>query len=217
MRNAIHCTMITVGLIEDDDEIREGIKRYLNAQKEIEVAFAAYSVEDFLATIQDQCLPDVILMDIGLPGMSGIDGMKLIKQRHPEVDIIMLTVFHDPQKIFESLCAGASGYLLKNTPLSQIREAIMLLSSGGAPMSPQIARKVIDYFKGGPSGRPDSALTDKEKQVVIGLVDGLSYKMIGDRMEISVDTVRFHIKNIYQKLHVHSKAEVISKSLRGEI
>jgi DNA-binding NarL/FixJ family response regulator len=155
-------------------------------------------------------------MDIGLPGMSGIDGMKLIKQDYPDVDIVMLTVYNDADKIFQSLCAGATGYLLKNTPLEEIKEGIELLTRGGSPMSPQIARKVIDFF-GSEKKKVASPLSEKEKEIVVGLVDGLSYKLIADRMSISLETVRFHIKNIYRKLHVHSKAEVISKSLKGEI
>ncbi len=163
-------------------------------------------------------MPDVILMDIELPGMSGIDGMKLIKNQHPEVEIIILTVYHDSHKIFDSLCAGASGYLLKHTSLPEIKEAIETLVDGGSPMSPQIARKVIDYFKKPEVKKePESELTPREQEIVVGLVDGLSYKMIADRMDIAIDTVRAHIRNIYKKLHVNSKAEVIAKSLRGEI
>ena len=173
--------------------------------------------------------PDVILSDIGLPGMSGIDGMRLIKEEHPETDIIMLTVYNDWQKIFNSLRAGASGYLLKNTPLTEIKKAIETVRNGGSVMSPEIARKVMEHFSVGvhtdssPLGvqaereKPESVLTPKEKEIVIGLTDGLSYKLLADRMNISIDTIRFHIKNIYKKLHVNSKAEVISKSLRGEI
>ena len=168
--------------------------------------------------LEADSLPDVVLMDIGLPGMSGIDGIRIIKDQHPDIDIIMLTVYHDSHKIFNSLCAGASGYLLKNTPLEEIKNSIETLHDGGAPMSPQIARKVIQYFQPGKKLlQKKSPLTPKEKEIVVGLVDGLSYKMIADRMDISIETVRYHIKNIYQKLHVHSKAEVISKSLRGEI
>ncbi|HKI46179.1 MAG TPA: response regulator transcription factor, partial [Balneolales bacterium] len=155
---------------------------------------------------------------IELPGMSGIDGMKLIKNQHPEIEIIILTVYHDSHKIFDSLCAGASGYLLKHTSLPEIKEAIETLVDGGSPMSPQIARKVIDYFKKPEIKKePESELTPREQEIVVGLVDGLSYKMIADRMGIAIDTVRAHIRNIYKKLHVNSKAEVIAKSLRGEI
>ncbi len=209
--------MINVAIIEDDEEIREGIQKYLNRQPGFSCRIAAESVEAFLAQGEEVHWPEVMLMDIGLPGMSGIDGIKLIKQQNPEVDIVMLTVYHDSHKIFEALRAGASGYLLKNTPLAEIKEAIEQLNAGGAPMSPQIARKVIEHFNPVNKPAPQSPLTAKEKELVVGLVDGLSYKLIAERMSISVETVRFHIKNIYQKLHVHSKAEVITKSLRGEI
>lgn len=217
MRQSVSSSMITVAMIEDDEDIRSGIQKYLNKQPGFSCKIAEESVEDYLSQQTDENFPDVILMDIGLPGMSGIDGIKLIKQQQPDINIIMLTIYHDSHKIFEALRAGASGYLLKNTPLAEIKEAIEQLQAGGAPMSPQIARKVIEHFNPPNKPTPESPLTAKEKEIVVGLVDGLSYKLIADRMTISVETVRFHIKNIYQKLHVHSKAEVITKSLRGEI
>lgn len=212
--------MITVGIVEDDKDIRTGIQKYLNHQPDVLCELAAESVEEFLAKARAHEFPDVILSDIGLPGMSGIDGMRLIKEGHPDVDIIMLTVYNDWQKIFDSLRAGASGYLTKNTPLAEIKKAIETVRAGGSVMSPEIARKVMEHFSAPATLQkqtPDSILTPKEREIVIGLVDGLSYKMIADRMGISIDTIRFHIKNIYKKLHVNSKAEVISKSLRGEI
>lgn len=209
--------LITVAICEDDDDIRGVLKEYLDQQEGFSCSLAVNSVENLLATLKPVALPDVILMDIGLPGMSGIDGMRLIKEKHAGIDIVMLTIYHDPQKIFDSLCAGASGYLLKNTPLQEVKAGIETLLAGGAPMSPQIARKIVEHFNPTRKPRPRTLLTPKEKQIVVGLVDGLSYKMIASRMDISVETVRYHIKNIYQKLHVHSKAEVITKSLRGEI
>jgi DNA-binding NarL/FixJ family response regulator len=214
--------MITVGIVEDDRDIRTGIQKYLSHQQEFLCELAAESVEEFLAKAKHVEFPDVILSDIGLPGMSGIDGMRLIKDDHPDTDIIMLTVYNDWQKIFDSLRAGASGYLVKNTPLAEIKKAIETVRNGGSVMSPEIARKVMEHFSS-PIGaqaernRAASVLTPKEKEIVIGLVDGLSYKLLADRLGISIDTIRFHIKNIYKKLHVNSKAEVISKSLRGEI
>ncbi len=217
MKLPLRSSMTSVAIIEDETEIREGIQRYLNLQADTQCTLAAESVENFLQVMKPDSPPDVILMDIGLPGMSGIDGMRLIKQKVPQTEIIMLTVYNDPHKIFDSLCAGASGYLLKNTPLGDVKQAIDVLRSGGAPMSPQIARKVIEYFTGSKRSARESSLTAREQEIVVGLVDGLSYKMIAGRMGISVETVRFHIKNIYEKLHVHSKAEVITKSLRGEI
>lgn len=214
--------MITVGIVEDDKDIRTGIQKYLSHQKEFLCEVTGESVEEFLAKTKQVEFPEVILSDIGLPGMSGIDGMRLIKEDHPETDIIMLTVYNDWQKIFDSLRAGASGYLIKNTPLAEIKKAIETVRAGGSVMSPEIARKVMEHFNSpatlqSEKSQPESILTPKEKEIVIGLVDGLSYKLLADRMNISIDTIRFHIKNIYKKLHVNSKAEVISKSLRGEI
>jgi len=212
--------MITLGIIEDDKDIRTGLQKYLSHQSNLLCDVAAGSVEEFLEKTRDTELPDVILSDIGLPGMSGIDGIRHLKEKDPEVDIIMVTVYNDWQKIFDSLKAGASGYLVKNTPLTEIKKAIETVHNGGSVMSPEIARKVMEFFGPSPAQHEkpgEAVLTPKEKQIVIGLVDGLSYKLLADRMDVSIDTIRFHIKNIYKKLHVNSKTEVISKSLRGEI
>ncbi len=210
-------TMISVAIIEDDQEVRQAFCEYIADQENFICKFAHESVELFLNKLDSENLPDIILMDIGLPGMSGISGIKIIKERHPEIEIVMLTVHNDPQKIFQSLCAGASGYLLKTTPFKEITKSLTELYFGGAPMSPQIARKVVEYFN--PLEKPESKsiLTKKENEIVMDLVDGLSYKMIADRQNISIETVRSHIKHIYSKLHVHSKADVIRKSLQGEI
>lgn len=209
--------MIKVGIVEDDTEIREAICNYLNEQENMRCNLAEESVEKFMRFLFSEKLPNVILMDIGLPGMSGISGIKLIKEKFPEIDILMLTIHNDPHKIFQSLCAGATGYLLKTTPLTEIKKFIEELAEGGAPMSPQIARRVIEYFQKGKEEKETSPLTEKEKEIVLDLVDGLSYKMIADRQNITIETVRTHIKHIYNKLHVHSKADVIRKSLQGEI
>ncbi|HEY9009178.1 response regulator transcription factor [Ohtaekwangia sp.] len=211
--------MILIGIIEDDEEIRKGVQTFLNRQENFACEYSYGSVEEFLKNITSVNIPNVLIMDLGLPGMSGIEGIKLIKEKYSDVDIIVFSVYNDSRRIFDSLCAGATGYLLKNTPLEEIKEGIELLSKGGSPMSPQIARKVIEHFSQSNAKKkePQSPLSAKEKEIVIGLVDGLSYKLIADRMDISIETVRFHIKNIYRKLHVHGKAEVISKSLRGEI
>lgn len=209
--------MITVGIIEDDAQIRSGIQAYLNNQPNLSCEQGYHSMELALADFKDWSIPNVLIIDLGLPGMSGIEGMKILKERYPDCDLVVFSVFNDYKKIFDSLCAGATGYLLKNTPFEEIKEGIESLAKGGSPMSPQIARKVIDFFKPQQKLKKISPLSDKEKEIVVGLVDGLSYKLIADRLSISIETVRFHIKNIYRKLHVHGKAEVISKSLRGEI
>ncbi len=210
-------SMIKVAMVEDDVGIRQAIETYLSIQSNIQFIAAVDSVELMLESLDQKKIPDIILMDIQLPGMSGIDGIRKIKKSFSEIDIIMLTIYHDEEKIFQSLCAGASGYLLKNTPLDELKEAVETLYLGGAPMSPQIARKVIHYFNPKqPIGDP-AELTAKERQVVQALVDGLSYKMISDQMAVSIDTVRFHIKNIYKKLHVNSKGEVVSRFMKGQI
>lgn len=209
--------MISVAIVEDDDVIREGVRDYINSQDNMLCTAAKSSVEHFLAVLSKETIPDVILMDIGLPGMSGISGMKLITEKYPRVNIIMFTVYIDSHKIFESLCAGASGYLLKNTSFPDMKQAIEIIHNGGSMMSPPIARKVMEHFHSGRRRQVTSPLTDKEKEIVQGLVDGLSYKMIAGSAFISIETVRTHIKNIYKKLHVHCKADVIRKSLNGEI
>lgn len=210
--------MALIGIVEDNKKIRDLIQRYLDMQEGMSCPVATDTVEEMLDYLKEHEHPSVLLMDIQLPGMSGIKGMEIIKGKYPDIDIIMLTVYHDSHKIFDSLKAGASGYLLKHTSLPEIKESIELLLKGGAPMSPQIARKVITHFNDqGAKKNEDSMLTSREQDIVNGLVDGLSYKMIADRFDISIDTVRAHIRNIYKKLHVNSKAEVIAKSLRGEI
>jgi DNA-binding NarL/FixJ family response regulator len=209
--------MIFVGIVEDDDEIRHGIVSFLSKQPGFVCDLTVGSVEELLSALTSENAPKVLIMDLGLPGMSGVEGISFVKSRYPEIDIVVFSVYNDPKKIFDSLCAGATGYLLKNTPFHELKEGIELLAKGGSPMSPQIARKVIDFFQPAKKAERNSPLSDKEKEIVVGLVDGLSYKLIADRLTISIETVRFHIKNIYRKLHVHGKAEVITKSLRGEI
>jgi DNA-binding NarL/FixJ family response regulator len=209
--------MIRVAIVEDDRDVREALKDFCNRQKGMTCTLAEDSAEKFFRSLKGETLPDVVLMDIGLPGLSGISAIRMLKDEHPSVNVIMLTVYMDPHKIFDSLCAGASGYLLKTTPFAEIRDAIQMVHAGGAPMSPQIARKVIEHFQRKSVPAPDSELTAREREIVLGLVEGLSYKMLASRMNVTIETIRTHVKNIYQKLQIHSKAEVISRSLRGEI
>ena len=161
--------------------------------------------------------PDVILMDIDMPGRSGIEGAYLAKQVNPATEVLMLTVFDDNDKVFQAVCAGASGYLLKKTPPAKILEAIEDIYNGGAPMTPVIARKVLELFPRTPAVNTElDKLTPREQAVLRSLSGGNSYKMVADDLDISIETVRTHIKRIYEKLHVHSVAEAIAKAfLKG--
>lgn len=209
---------LTIAFVEDDTEIRAAIASYLKTCPEFTAVKEFGSVEAIVNEVDQGLKPNVVLMDINLPGKSGIEGIYLLKERYPEIDIIMLTIYNDEHKIFDSLCAGATGYLLKNTPLNDISSGILELHQGGSPMSPQIARKVIKYFeKTTPKKTLEAELSEREQEVIDGLVEGLSYKLIADKMCVSVDTVRFHIKKIYRKLHVNSKAEVIARVLKGRL
>lgn len=207
---------LTLAIIEDVEDIRNGLKEYFLHHIVVKTVKTYESMEDALAEIESGFKPDIVLSDIGLPGMDGISGIKKITALVPGCDIIMLTVFMDSDKIFNALCAGATGYLLKGTPMAEIEKAIMEIHRGGGYMSPSIARKVVEHFKT-PVKREESQLTEKEREVIDGLLDGLSYKLIASRLDIPIDTVRFRIKSIYKKLHVNSKGEILSKALRGEI
>jgi DNA-binding NarL/FixJ family response regulator len=163
-------------------------------------------------------LPDVILTDLGLPGMSGIEGIRILKERHPQVPIVALTVYDDDDDIFDALCAGAAGYLLKDTQPARLLECLHEVHSGGAPMSPEVARRVIELFREfRPPARASHHLTPTETELLKLLVEGHHYKTAAAELGISINTVSFHLRNIYEKLQVHSKSEAVAKALRERI
>ncbi len=203
--------MIYVSLVEDDPEIRESIKYLINSTEGYKCISAFGSCEDALKDLPEN-LPDVILMDITLPGMNGIEGVRKIREKI-DVDILMLTVHKDDELIFESLCAGASGYLMKNTSPARLIEAIKEVHEGGAPMSTNIARRIVTSFR----SSPDPNLTGRETEVLSQMCKGKSYKMIADSLIISEETIHFHIKNIYRKLQVHSKTEAVAKAIKQKL
>lgn len=207
--------MIRLALIEDDEVVRNHLAAFFLRREGLDCKIAASSVEDFFAKAEKVEQLDIVLTDIGLPGKTGIEAIPDIKKRFPDVSVVILSVYIDSDRIFKALCAGAVGYLQKDTAMEEIHECINIISKGGSVMSPTIARKVVDYFA--PKRTYNEPLTAKEQQVIAAMVDGLSYKMIAARLGITLETVRQHIKNIYRKLQVNSKGEVIVKSLKGEI
>lgn len=205
---------IKVSIIEDDDWIRENLAEQIGRTGEFQCQGCYQNGEEALTQIPKN-VPDVVLMDINLPKMNGIECVRKLKTLTPSVQIMMLTVYEDSERIFNSLLAGASGYLLKRTPQSEILEAIAEVHRGNSPMSGHIARKVVQYFN--QRGSPDTdleKLSKREREVLDRLAQGIPYKEIADVLGLSIDTVRMHIKGIYGKLHVHSRGEAVAKYLR---
>ena len=208
--------MIQLGLIEDDAEIRQTLFDFLNEQPAFKCVLVAGSMESFMESWPDDLRVDMVLSDIGLPGQSGIKGVKQIKKRAPSCEVVMLTVYDDAEKIFQALCAGATGYLLKQTPLNKIKEALITVRDGGAPMSPGIARKVVAYFNPKQQVNLTEKLTVREAQILQAVEEGLSNKQVAIRLDISLETVKYHIKNIYRKLEVNSRHALISGKFSQE-
>ena len=206
-------------IYEDNRELRESFVALLKLSDGIELIGA---FENCMNVEKETALfhPDVVLMDIDLPGITGIEAVKRIKKVNPQVQVVMLTVFDDNTRIFDSICAGACGYLLKRTPPHKIIEAIFDAKSGGAPMTSSVARQVLEVFSKlsvQKAEQEDYNLTQREHETLTWLVKGFSYKMIAGKMDISIDTVRAHIKKIYDKLHVHSLGEAVAKAIHQKI
>lgn len=208
---------IRVVIFEDDAIRRNGLTLLLNTADGFTCVGSFPDANNAVHEIA-LCKPDVVIMDIGLPKTNGIEAVKKIKLEFPYLPILMQTVFDHDDKVFESIMAGATGYLLKKTSPEKLLEAIQDIYRGGAPMTPEIALKVLGFFKEKENAKASTyMLSEKEKKVLSFLVEGLSYKMISDKLRISYHTVNFHIRNIYQKLHVHTVSEAVAKAIRENI
>lgn len=209
---------IKVTIFEDNKSLRHGLFQLINGSEGFHCAGA---FEDCLNLLQDidKTKPDVVLMDIQMPGINGIEAVKILREKFPDIRILMQTIFEDSDKIFQSILAGASGYILKNTSPARILDFIKETYEGGAPMSPSVATKVLKLVARQSTvvKSNDFNLSEREKEILACLVKGMSYKLIGDACFISIDTVRGHIRNIYEKLHVHSKGEAIAAAIKGGI
>jgi DNA-binding NarL/FixJ family response regulator len=212
---------IRIAIFDDNKNVRNSIILLLNTDPDLEVvgnfSTAQHCVENVLTS-----RPDLVLMDLEMPGVNGIEAVKLLTKEFPHIQILIQTVFEDDERVFDSICAGASGYILKNQLNSSLIDAIKDLQTGGSPMSPSIARRVLNMLQHSYQGkrqRPveEYNLTAREKEVLTAVVNGLSYKMIGYELNISYETVRSHIKKIYEKLHVASLTEVVAKAINQNI
>ena len=210
-------SMIKAAIVEDQRDIREGLAMLINGTPGYHCTAGYRSMEEALDKIRHD-VPDVVLCDIGLPGMSGIEGIRILKDRHPSVVLLMLTVYDDDERIFDALCAGASGYLLKRTSPARLLESLKEAASGGAPMSPEVAIRVITLFREiRPPERADYDLTPHESRLLKLLVEGHNYTTAAEELNVSYNTVKFHMRHIYEKLQVHSKSEAVAKAMRERL
>lgn len=208
---------LAVALVDDDRGTREGLAALIGGTPGFRCVGTYTSVDEALRGLAE-AQPDVLLLDIHLRGLAGSEGVRLLRDRYPRTQVLMLTVFAEEERIFESLCNGACGYLLKKTPPARLLEAIREAHDGGAPMSPDIARTlVVALQRTGPLDKPEQSLTPHEVRIIRMLADGDSYAEVGERLGITVNTVRNYIRRIYEKLHVHTKSEAVSKALRGRL
>lgn len=208
---------VGVAIIEDHREFRDYLTALISGTEGFQCTGSFRSVEEALPRINAN-VPDVMLIDIGLPGMSGIEGIRLFKERYPEVLFLTLTIHDDDERIFDALCAGASGYLLKKTQPAQLVESVKEAAQGGAPMSPEVASRVVRLFREiRPPDRADYNLSPHEIRILKLLVEGHNYKTAAAKLGVAPTTINFHLQNIYQKLQVHSKTEAVAKALRNRL
>ena len=209
--------VIKAAIVEDQRDIREGLTMLINGTTGYRCAGSYRSMEEALDRVKSD-MPDVVLCDIGLPGMNGIESIRILKERHPNLSLLMLTVYDDDDRIFDALCAGACGYLLKRTSPSRLLESLKEAVTGGAPMSPEVAGRVIKLFREiRPPERADYALTPHESRLLKLLVEGHNYTTAAEALGVSYNTVKFHMRHIYEKLQVHSKSEAVAKALRERL
>jgi DNA-binding NarL/FixJ family response regulator len=209
--------VIKVAIVEDERDIRECLTFLVNGTEGYSCTGSYRTMEEALENIPRR-LPDVVLSDIGLPGMSGTEGVRVLKGRFPDLLMLMLTVYDDDERIFEAMCAGASGYLLKKTPPARLLDSLREAVAGGAPMSPEVARRVIALFREiRPPERADYQLTPHETRLLKLFVEGHNYKTAAAELGVSVNTVNFHVRNVYDKLQVHSRTEAVTKALRNRL
>lgn len=206
--------MIKVAIVEDNSTLRDSLSKLINQTDGMQCVAALNNLLNIVSDL-NKTKPDVILMDIGLPHISGIEGVRTVKDNFNTIEILMFTIFEDDDKIFEAIKAGASGYLLKKSPAEEITEAIRSLYYGGSPMSASIARRVIQSFRDpAPVAKDAYHLTTRENEILHSLVDGLSYKRLAEKYFISISTVRTHIRHVYEKLQVNSKSQAVAKVLQ---
>ena len=208
--------VIRVAIIDDDRALRNGLRTVIDAVEGLSCSAAFASVEEALPALRKDCA-DVLLLDIDLPGIPGDQAIATLQAACPSMRIVMLTVFSDRERLFASICNGAHGYLLKTTPPDQLLEAIRAAREGGSPLSPEMARHVVEVFHKNKRPEPEAMLTPQEQRLLTLLAEGYSYLSAAGQMDISVNTVRNYIRSIYEKLHVHSKSEAVSKGLRQGI
>ncbi len=208
---------ITLWVIEDNESYRNTIGALIDSTEGMRCTHAFQSCEKTLKALEDEFAPEIILMDIGLPGISGIEGLRRIKAISPSTGVIMLTVFDDEKQIFEAICSGASGYLLKSAQPLEIIGAVRQVLGGGAPIDARIARKVLDMFSRLSVPTGEYGLTGREKEILHLMVDGLTAKDIAERLFLSFRTVDTHVKNIYTKLQVHSRSGAVAKAFRERL
>ncbi|MDO7877575.1 response regulator transcription factor [Hymenobacter sp. ASUV-10] len=207
-------TRTTLAIIEDDPSIRQSYATYLCAQPEFDCVLVASSVEEFLEKLPTLARPPrLILSDIGLPGLTGIEGVALIRQLLPKAEVVLITVYADAERLYQALCAGAVGYLLKSTMLRDVKAGLLDVLEGGSPMSPAIARHVVRHFR--PAAPITEPLSARELQLVQAIEEGLSYRLVAERLGITLNTVRTYIRRIYTKLEVNSKTEMLARHRQG--